>query len=302
MPDPQLASLLRLLGRPQGVQRRLQVLALEPPARDGAEHCLALVVELRDRDRGLEPVVAALDVAQPLSRWAFAVSRHDRRLVVLVGLDGVELERAPVGVVAREHLLVHVEEELALAVLEHALAARARDAAARVDEVPVSVVLVGEQVLAQVVERRLLLLLDGGDGRGRTPLLLGEGLDGRNREPRALRVVDDEELKRMLHDAGGLLVGEPLGLVERGLDPRLALRLVCRRHQALGHVERAVELLGDEGRERCLRLLGDREGGRRAGGRRPQQAVGSGLQVVDVGHAGLLLFLRGQGIQQVDAQ
>ena len=154
VPDvaPQRAG-RRLLERAQQLrgQRARPGAVLRRAGRDRGEQAVALLLELGDEQRAR---VLAVDVAQRLAARAVLVALADRLAVVGERHDRAEAERAPLGVVAGEHLLVHVEEQLALAVLElHA--ARAGAPARRVDDVPVAVVVVGERVLAEPVERRL---------------------------------------------------------------------------------------------------------------------------------------------------
>ena len=88
-----------------------------------------------------------------------SVALRDRRRVdrlVLhvarrVRFDAPDPGDHPLGVVAGEHLLVHVEEQLAVALLDGPGGA----AVARVGDVPMGVVVVGERVLAVPVERPL---------------------------------------------------------------------------------------------------------------------------------------------------
>ena len=80
------------------------------------------------------------------------VALGDRGRVRRVRLYRAEARGEPLGVVAREHLLVHVEEQLALPVLAGRAAAAVGHAAHGVDDVPVLVMLVRERVLAEPVD------------------------------------------------------------------------------------------------------------------------------------------------------
>ena len=206
------------------------------------EQAVALGLEVVEAQQAR---VGAVDVAQGLPARAVLVALADRLAVVGERDDRAEPERPPLGVVAREHLLVHVEEQLALAVLElHA--ARPGPAARGVDDVPVAVVVVAERVLAEPVERRLAA---DRARELRRRALRRRRRDRRDRELRRLRVVHDEQLDRVADELDVLDVGPALGLRQRGRHARLAALGVGDPHQLAGELERAVELGRDERRE-----------------------------------------------------
>jgi hypothetical protein len=129
------------------VQRLDDVAARELATSDSVEYGVPLRLELRD---GEIQFARDVDVHQPAVRRPVAEALADGRAVVVEGRDRIEAGGPAIGVVAGEHLLVHVEEELTLAVLAPALPARPW-----VHEVPMAVMFVRERVAAQVLESRL---------------------------------------------------------------------------------------------------------------------------------------------------
>ena len=194
-----------------------------------------------------------------------------------------EAGRDPLRVVPRQHLAVHVEEELTLAVLRPRRD-RPRDARGRVDGVPVLVVLVGLRVLSVPVQLGLGVV--GGRGRpgGRQHLLRRALLERLHREAPAARVVEAEGEERELRQVEAVRLGRPLGLLEHRLKAGVPLLGVGKRDEALGQLARADLVLDPE--------RGEPWGRRRERGRLDRRARHEGRgprpELVDAGHRSFL--------------
>ncbi len=243
-----------------------------------------------------EPLQA--DHAGSRGAGAEALAAHVGAGVVAHGDPGAVVGERPhagepqgqaLGVVAGEHLLMHVEEDLPLAVLGLGRPGRiggVRGAAERIDHVPVGVVLVGERVLPVPFEPVAGLRaahergVDGGEPRLPLGLLqdvqqLGAGDGARERRVRgggelgvahrqrrddvhqrpAARMVGDEHHQRVVHEVRILPVAHPLVEIEDVLQPLLVGRGVGEAHH-LGHqLHGAGEVGPVEGREGLDRLL-----------------------------------------------